>query len=146
MLVNGAVLRLHIDPLLRDGRSASVEMPPEALPKALAEALVEVRSYLPAAQVPDLDESDSADLPGLLAGVVLDLATWQLTLAYQGPVPLERDSPVQLRYDRSRKVLNDLAAGRAQLPGAPAQEDDDFAIAVIGGGYGSNGYGPWENR
>ncbi len=63
----------------------------------------------------------SAPVPELVRDITLDLAVWHATLTHRRHVDLDVRDPVQLRVDRARALLRDLAVGRATLP--PAQGD-----------------------
>jgi phage gp36-like protein len=58
-------------------------------------------------------------VPPLVAAICLDLAAYDATLTYYGSVDLTDRDPVVLRYQRSIRMLTDLAKGGANLELAP---------------------------
>jgi phage gp36-like protein len=68
-------------------------------------------------------------VPRLVHVLARDIAAYNCTLIFNGQTPLESDHPMSLRYDRSRRILEDLRAGRTEL--------DAVEVANVDGGLDS---------
>lgn len=54
-------------------------------------------------------------VPRLVEVLARDIAAYNCTLIFNGQTPMESDHPMVLRYDRARKMLEDLRTGRTEL-------------------------------
>jgi phage gp36-like protein len=54
-------------------------------------------------------------VPRLVQVLARDIAAYNCTLIFNGQTPLESDHPMALRYDRARRIIEDLRTGRTEL-------------------------------
>lgn len=54
-------------------------------------------------------------VPRLVQVLARDIAAYNTTLIFNGQTPLESDHPMALRYDRARRMIEDLRTGRSEL-------------------------------
>lgn len=64
-----------------------------------------------------------ANVPELVAGLVLALAAYYATLAYRKGLPLSADHPIRLQYDDAQTTLRGIKAGQIKFePDAPVTD------------------------
>lgn len=57
----------------------------------------------------------ASPVPLLIQMLSRDIAAYNCNLIFAGSTPVESDSPIALRYDRARRILEDLKFNRIEL-------------------------------
>lgn len=70
-------------------------------------------------------------LPALVHMISIDIAVYLSMLVFQNSLPVAAESPSALRYDRARKILNEIKFGRVMLDATEKVLLDDVMLTVF---------------
>lgn len=141
-----AELKTALNPSNVDPANTAASLPDPVLETVITNAETEINARLGTRY----DTPFPAPVPSLVTRLVTDFAVYHATLAWRATVDLEERDPVQLRYQAAKKLLEDIVAGRASVPGVdestgtaagvgepinkhqyPIFEDEDFDVHLV---------------